>query len=129
MCIFCKIVNKEIPAKIVYEDEDTMAFLDINPRNKGHTLVIPKKHYETLDEMPDEEMAKLMKTIKKVVEILKPLNFDGYNIVNNNKPAAGQEVPHVHFHIIPRYQNDGDVVKFGEVKKVDLDEVEKIIKQ
>ncbi|AEF95869.1 HIT family protein [Methanotorris igneus] len=129
MCIFCKIVNKEIPAKIVYEDEDTMAFLDINPRNKGHTLVIPKKHYETLDEMPDEELAKLMKAVKKVVEILKPLNFDGYNIINNNKPAAGQEVPHVHFHIIPRYQNDGDVVKFGEVKKIDLDEVEKIIKQ
>ncbi|EHP86141.1 HIT family protein [Methanotorris formicicus] len=129
MCIFCKIVSKEIPAKIIYEDEDTMAFLDINPRNRGHTLVIPKKHYETLDEMPDEEMAKLMKTIKKVIEILKPLNFDGYNIVNNNKPVAGQEVPHVHFHIIPRYQNDGDVVKFGEVKDVDLDEVEKIVKQ
>ncbi len=124
MCIFCKIANKEIPAKIVYEDETTLAFLDINPRSKGHTLVIPKKHYETFDELPEDTAISLIKTIKCVVEILKSLNPDGYNILNNNKPVAGQEVPHVHFHIIPRYDNEQkEVIKFSEPISVDLDDV------
>lgn len=124
MCIFCKIVNKEIPTKVVYEDEKTMAFLDVNPRSKGHTLVIPKEHYETFDELPDDEMINLMKTVKKVVEILKSLNPDGYNILNNNKPAAGQEVPHVHFHVIPRYNEEKEeVIKFSEPIAVNLDDV------
>ncbi|WP_421077201.1 HIT family protein [Methanothermococcus sp. Ax23] len=126
MCIFCKIVNKEIPAKIIYEDENTLAFLDINPRSKGHTLVIPKEHYETFDELPEETAVNLTKTIKKVVNILKSLNPDGYNILNNNKPIAGQEVPHVHFHIIPRYNDEKEaVIKFSEPVNVDLDEVSK----
>ena len=129
MCIFCKIVSGEIPAKVVYEDEHVLAFLDINPRNKGHTLVIPKKHYERFDEMPDDELCNFIKGVKKTVEVLKKLGFDGYNIVNNNGRVAGQEVDHVHFHIIPRYEGDGEVVKFGEVKKADLDEVLKEIKE
>ncbi|WP_456418703.1 HIT family protein [Methanocaldococcus infernus] len=127
MCIFCKIVNKEIPAKIVYEDDYVISFLDINPRSKGHTLVVPKKHYERFDELPDEELCKLMVGVKKTIEILKKLNFKGYNIVNNNGRAAGQEVDHVHIHIIPRYGEE-EAVKFGEVQKIDLDEVYKILK-
>ncbi|WP_456471587.1 HIT family protein [Methanocaldococcus sp.] len=127
MCIFCKIANKEIPSKIVYEDPYVIAFLDINPRSKGHTLVVPKKHYKTLDEMPDEELCHLIKGVKETIKILKKLNFDGYNIVNNNGKAAGQEIDHVHIHIIPRYEGD-EAVKFGEVKDIDLDEVYKIIK-
>jgi histidine triad (HIT) family protein len=124
MCIFCKIANKEIPAKIVYEDENTLAFLDVNPRSKGHTLVIPKKHYETFDELPDDIAISLIKTIKKVVNILKSLNPDGYNILNNNNPIAGQEVPHVHFHIIPRYNDEqNEVIKFSEPITIDLDEI------
>jgi len=130
MCIFCKIANKEIPAKIVYEDENTLAFLDINPRSKGHTLVIPKEHYETFDELSEDIAINLTKTIKKVVDILKSLNPDGYNILNNNKPIAGQEVPHVHFHIIPRYNNEKEeVIKFSEPVNIDLDEVLKEIKK
>jgi histidine triad (HIT) family protein len=130
MCIFCKIANKEIPAKIVYEDESTFAFLDINPRSKGHTLVIPKEHYETFDELPDDVAIALVKTIKKVIEMLRPLNPDGYNILNNNKPAAGQEVPHVHFHIIPRYNTEQDeIIKFSEPITVDLDELLNEIKE
>ncbi|HIP84204.1 MAG TPA: HIT family protein [Methanothermococcus okinawensis] len=124
MCIFCKIVKKEIPAKILYEDEKTMAFLDINPRSKGHTLVIPKEHYETFEEVPEDVALHLVKTIKKVLEILKPLNYHGYNILSNNKPAAGQEVPHLHFHIIPRYRGEKeDVVKLAPPIEVDLDKV------
>jgi histidine triad (HIT) family protein len=128
MCIFCKIANKEIPAKVIYEDENTLAFLDINPRSKGHTLVIPKEHYETFDEIPEDVATNLIKTIKKVVDILKSLNPDGYNILNNNKPIAGQEVPHVHFHIIPRYNDEQEeVIKFSKPINIDLDEVLKEI--
>jgi len=128
MCIFCKIANKEIPSKVIYEDENTLAFLDINPRSKGHTLVIPKEHYETFDEIPEDVATNLIKTIKKVVDILKSLNPDGYNILNNNKPIAGQEVPHVHFHIIPRYNDEQEeVIKFSKPINIDLDEVLKEI--
>jgi len=124
MCIFCKIVKREIPAKVIYEDEKTMAFLDINPRSKGHTLVIPKEHYETFEELPEDTALALIRTIKKVLEILKPLNFDGYNILNNNKPTAGQEVPHLHFHIIPRYKDEREeVIKLSPPVEVDLDKV------
>jgi histidine triad (HIT) family protein len=128
MCIFCKIANKEIPSKVIYEDENTLAFLDINPRSKGHTLVIPKEHYETFDEITEDVATNLIKTIKKVVDILKSLNPDGYNILNNNKPIAGQEVPHVHFHIIPRYNDEQEeVIKFSKPINIDLDEVLKEI--
>ena len=130
MCIFCKIVKKEIPAKIVYEDEKTMAFLDINPRSKGHTLVIPKDHYETFEELPEDVALAITKAIKKVLEILKPLNFDGYNILSNNKPAAGQEVPHLHFHIIPRYSGEKEeVIKLAPPIEVDLDKVLEELKE
>ncbi len=124
MCIFCKIVNGEIPAKVVYEDEYVLAFLDINPRSKGHTLVIPKKHYETFDEIPDEELSKFILGVKRTVEKLKKLGFKGYNIVNNNGKVAGQEVNHVHFHIIPRFGEEEGII-FGKVVDVDLDEIYK----
>ena len=124
MCIFCKIVKGEIPAKILYEDEKTLAFLDISPRSKGHTLIIPKEHYETFEELPEEVAIDLIKTIKKVIKRLKSLNPDGYNILNNNGPVAGQEVPHVHFHIIPRYKGEKEeVIKLSPPVEVDLDGV------
>lgn len=124
MCIFCKIAKGEIPAKILYEDEKTLAFLDISPRSKGHTLVIPKEHYETFEELPEEVAIGLIKTIKRVIKKLKSLNPDGYNILNNNRPVAGQEVPHVHFHIIPRYKGEKEeVIKLSPPVNVDLDGV------
>ncbi|HIP90081.1 MAG TPA: HIT family protein [Candidatus Nanopusillus sp.] len=124
MCIFCKIVKGEIPAKILYEDEKTLAFLDISPRSKGHTLIIPKEHYETFEELPEEVAIDLIKTIKKVIKRLKSLNPDGYNILNNNRSVAGQEVPHVHFHIIPRYKGEKEeVIKLSPPVEVDLDGV------
>ena len=112
MCVFCKIVSGEIPAVKVYEDSEFMAFMDIGPVNKGHILVIPKKHYPTLVDMPDEEAGKLYALVTKLAKATKKaLNADGLNIINNIGTAAGQEVFHVHVHIIPRFYDDG--MKFG----------------
>ncbi|MBS3122910.1 HIT family protein [Candidatus Woesearchaeota archaeon] len=107
-CIFCKIVNKQIPSALVYEDPNFLAFLDISPANKGHALVIPKQHYETYTDLPDNVLKELAVVTKKVAEAInKSLNPDGLNIFMNNKQAAGQIVPHAHYHIVPRFKNDG----------------------
>ncbi len=106
-CIFCKIIKGEIPAAKVYEDKETLAFLDIAPAQPkgGHVLVLPKKHCELLSEMTDNDAEKLMVTVKKITKAL--LEFgEGVNILQNNKTVAGQLVPHVHFHIIPRFSAD-----------------------
>lgn len=106
-CIFCKILGGEIPSKKLYEDEDVLAFLDINPANPGHSLVITKKHYETLPEVPDRELEKLVLAVKKIASVLtETVACEGYNIHQANLKAAGQVVPHVHFHIIPRRTDD-----------------------
>jgi histidine triad (HIT) family protein len=108
MNIFEKIVNREIPATIVYEDEDTLAFMDIGPIIKGHTLVIPKICYDPVTETPDEVLAKLIRIAKRIAAAqMNALGADGVNIMQNNGAAAGQEVPHLHFHVIPRFENDG----------------------
>lgn len=108
-CIFCKIIAKgEIPSTEVYEDDTVYAFLDINPVNLGHTLVIPKKHYENLFDIPDTELGILGTRVKKVAAaVKKALKADGINVSMNNGPAAGQVVPHAHIHIMPRYTDDG----------------------
>lgn len=107
MCIFCKIINQEIPAHKVYEDEKVLAFLDIQPVNPGHTLVIPKTHYQNLEEISEEDLTHLIIAVKKVAQLLKDkLQISGYNIHENNDPVAGQVVPHLHFHIIPRVPGD-----------------------
>ena len=106
--IFEKIASGEIPSFKVYEDENTFAFLDISPASYGHTLVIPKKPYKNIYEIPTEEAGKLFQAVKKVaVTIKKALEADGVNIVMNNEAAAGQIVFHAHIHIIPRFENDG----------------------
>lgn len=107
-CIFCKIIAGEIPCHKVYEDERTLAFLDINPVNPGHTLVVPKKHAANIEEADEETLYWLIKTVKKVGRSLKEnLGAAGYNVAENNDAAAGQLVPHLHFHLIPRRENDG----------------------
>lgn len=105
-CIFCRIVNKEIPTAIVYEDDHVTAFLDVHPATKGHTLVIPKKHYEQLADLPEKEYLRYMLSLQKVVRGL--LRYaPAVNVLRNEGKEAGQLVPHVHFHIIPRRPNDG----------------------
>ena len=107
-CIFCKIINKEIPSHNVYEDENTLAFLDVRPHTKGHTIVIHKIHAETIFDLEDNKLKELILTIKKVTKKLQEkLNPDGFNIGWNHNSLAGQVVPHLHVHIMPRYQGDG----------------------
>lgn len=107
MCVFCQIISGDIPAHKVYEDENFLAFLDIKPINPGHTLIIPKNHYANLSEIPDTELSSIILIVKKVAALLaEKLNFTDYTISENNGPLAGQSVPHFHFHIIPRFEND-----------------------
>lgn len=106
-CIFCKIAKGEIPTKKVYEDDFVMAFLDANPSAPGHILVIPKEHYEVLPQVPPDQAALLMNTVRILVgAVFEAVDAQGVNVLQNNGAVAGQAVPHVHFHIIPRHEND-----------------------
>ncbi|GAA0458504.1 HIT family protein [Halococcus dombrowskii] len=107
-CPFCGIVAGEIPGRIVHETDDVTAFLDANPLAPGHTLVVPNDHHERLDDLPE----KLAREVFAVLHQLTPAveaaaDADGSNVAFNNGPAAGQEVPHLHGHIIPRFDDDG----------------------
>lgn len=115
--IFTKIIKGEIPSTKIYEDNKCIAILDINPNNKGHTLIIPKEEYETVLDCPTDLLQHLITVAKKVAnKINQELECDGINISINNKPAAGQEIPHLHVHVIPRYKTDGYKFSFGHVK-------------
>lgn len=107
-CIFCKILSKEIPSTKLYENEDVYSFLDIRPINKGHALVVPKRHSETFLDMANEDIHSLFEVTQKVATaVMEAMNADGFNIGMNNFPAAGQEVAHSHVHIVPRFSDDG----------------------
>ncbi len=107
-CIFCKIIKGEIPNYRVYEDNKVLAFLDINPHAKGHTVVIPKVHAETLLDLNEELIGPLFKGVKIVQEKLdQVLQPEGYNLGINHGEMAGQAIPHLHIHILPRYLGDG----------------------
>ena len=107
-CIFCKLINGEIPANKIYEDDSVMAFLDIAPVNKGHTLIIPKQHHEDIFDIPEELLTHISSTAKKLTPaIIKGVKAEGVNLTQNNKKAAGQVVFHYHLHIVPRFSDDG----------------------
>jgi histidine triad (HIT) family protein len=107
-CIFCKIVNGEIPSTKIYEDDNVLAFLDLSPVHKGHALIITKKHYENLFDADGKEISNIGKVLPKIVNAVKKgVNADGVVVTQNNGTAAGQVVFHVHFHIIPRFKDDG----------------------
>jgi histidine triad (HIT) family protein len=126
-CIFCKIVKGEIPAVKVYEDERVLAFMDINPLNEGHTLVIPKRHAETIFEIDPDDLAAVIKVAQKVANaIQKALNPDGLTIIQLNKKAAGQVVPHLHIHLVPRWENDGLKVTRWEPVPGDMERIKEI---
>ncbi len=106
-CIFCKIANKEKEAEIIYETENVLSFLDINPRAPGHSLVIPKKHARKLIDLEDELIADLFVATKEVMNILQgALNPDAFNVGINDGEAAGQEIPHLHVNLFPRFRGD-----------------------
>jgi histidine triad (HIT) family protein len=113
-CIFCKVVAGEVPNYTVYEDSQTLAFLDINPRSKGHTVLIPKVHGETIFDFNEEILKVMLPAVQRAAEILeKILQPDGFNIGWNHGEAGGQEVPHLHVHIIPRWYGDGGTNMHG----------------
>ena len=126
-CIFCKLANGVFPTATIYEDEDFRVILDLSPASKGHALVLPKEHYENLYELSDELAAKVLVVAKKVItKMTTVLECDGYNLVQNNKEAAGQTVFHFHLHLIPRYKDDK--VGLGwEMGKLTEEEKEEIL--
>lgn len=127
MCIFCKIINGEIPSKKVYEDEDVLAILDISQATKGHTLVLPKKHYANVLEIEDDTFIKVMNKTKMLAKkITENLGAEGCNILNNCNEAAGQTVMHFHVHILPRYKDDDLKLEFKS-HELDLDSILKEI--
>lgn len=116
-CIFCKIANGEIPAKVIYEDEIVKAYLDINPMGAGHTLIIPKEHYTNLDDIDENVLSHIMVVSKKLKKLIdERLNPGGIKIVQNN--GILQDVKHYHLHIVPYYKSDKDLT---------LDEVYEIL--
>lgn len=123
-CIFCKIITGELPSTKVYEDAEVCAFLDIKPVNPGHTLVIPKKHFENIHDMPDALVGKVAIAAKKVADAILKLGARGVNIGMNNGEAAGQIVFHAHMHVMPRYGNDSFSLWVG--KEYDGNERERV---
>ena len=120
-CVFCAIAAGEIPCFKVYEDDFALAYLDINPFAKGHTLVIPKAHAADVVEIGEEALKELVVRVRRVAAHLKDaLGCDGFHILQNNGEAAGQTVRHIHFHIVPRWK--GDPIAF-ENHKGDMDEL------
>lgn len=107
-CIFCKLANGVFPTNSIYEDEDFNVILDVGPATKGHALILPKEHYANIYELPEEKAGKVMILAKKLAtKMTDRLGADGFNLVQNNGTCAGQTVFHFHFHLIPRYENDG----------------------
>ncbi len=122
-CTFCQIAQKEALASFVYEDEKAMAFLDIRPLNEGHTLVIPKEHYETIFEIPQELIAYLHGIVKQVaIAVKKATKADGISIIQQNGKAANQDILHLHVHVVPRYEGQ-KLPHFSEISEVDREKL------
>lgn len=128
-CIFCKIVNGEMPSYKIYEDEFTYAFLDVAPGIDGHTLVIPKKHCRNIADCDEETLSQVMTAVKNVGKHYMSIGYDGFNVLNANEPCAQQSVFHLHFHVVPRKNEDGlDAFPKLDRAKTPLEEVWKKLK-
>lgn len=107
-CVFCKIINGEIPANIIYENDKVLAFLDIKPISRGHTLIVPKKHYGDIYDITEDYLKEVVAAAKKISGAVKRgLGAEGVNILHASGVAAQQSVFHFHIHLVPRYRNDG----------------------
>ncbi len=112
-CIFCKIVNGDIPSRKLYEDDNFIVIMDVSPASKGHSLIIPKEHYANIYELPDELCAEAMKIAKKMAtKMTEALHADGFNILQNNGEVAGQTIFHFHMHLIPRYKEAAPLFEY-----------------
>lgn len=124
MCLFCDIVEKKVFSRIVYENDQVLAMLDINPLSKGHTVILPKKHFDSLLESDEETVLACTKASHLLSKHLcEKLGADGCNLLVNSHECAGQTIPHMHFHVIPRYKNDEVVVLQPSSLELNLDEV------
>jgi len=123
-CIFCKIIDGEIPAVKVLDEKLVVAFMDINPSSKGHMLVVPKNHAENIFEIPESDLVALIKAVKRCAKAVKDaLNAEGITILQLNGKASDQIVSHLHIHVIPRWENDGLSVSTWEMKTGDMEEI------
>lgn len=130
-CVFCKVVAGELPCTKVYEDDHALAFMDINPTSRGHLLVIPKGHYESLLSTPVDELKKIVSVLPKLAAAaVKAVDAEGFNVLQSNSPCAGQVVMHAHFHIVPRRTGDGIGLGFRQAPPFndDLEETAKAIR-
>lgn len=130
-CIFCKILNGEIPCNKVFEDENFIAILDAFPANEGHTLVIPKKHYKDIFEIDESTLKEGYALARKIALAIKEgLGIQDINILQNNGATAGQSVSHFHIHVIPRKVDDNVVIKSEvvEIEKLRVEDIKNIIK-
>lgn len=128
-CIFCKIVRGEIPARIVYENEKVIAFLDVNPISKGHLLIIPKKHFENIFDIEEDYLKGIITSAKELAKKLKKnLNADGINMLHASGKSAQQSVFHFHIHLVPRYNRDKlDTWPRSNYKELNFNEVKEEI--
>ncbi len=128
-CIFCKIVAGQVPCFKLCEDDTTIAFMDINPVNPGHALAVAKGHWPTVDVIPADVLANVARTAQKIAQaVMKELRPVGVNLMQANGPGAGQSVPHLHIHIMPRRANDGLILNW-EPKPGDMKEIEAVYKR
>ena len=124
-CIFCKIGEHKLDAITMYEDDDTMAFLDKEPFNLGHTLIIPKKHYDYITDMPEEMVCRLFKIVSRLARAVSvAMKVDGLNIGQSNGEVASKQIFHVHVHIIPRFIGDAEDDGFPTRKHLSSEELE-----
>lgn len=129
-CLFCKIIAKEIPSYIIYEDADALAVLDIQPRAPGHTMVLPKVHAATILELPGEKIGPVFAAVKAVAQKLKDvLSCDGLTIGINHGRVSGQLVDHLHIHLMPRWKDDGGLSIHSVVSNTPREPLEIIYKK
>ena len=127
-CVFCKIVNGDIPSNTIYENSEFKVIMDISPATKGHVLVLPKEHFKDIYDIDAETAGKLFQLAAAVARALKEvLHCDGLNIIQNNGEIAGQTVFHFHMHLIPRYEGDDVTVKWKE-HSMDAEEMDQLRK-
>ena len=130
MCVFCSIVSGEIPAYKLYEDEETLAFLEIDPSSAGHTLIISKEHIEDFMDLDDKLMLPVMRSVQKVAKMIeKALGADNFTIVFNSGKSVGRHVEHVHVHVIPRFPDDEGHYIQGVVNRPSKETLEEIKKK
>lgn len=125
LCIFCKIVKRQVPSNVVFENDNVLAFLDIRPVNEGHTLIIPKAHYRDIFDIPGELLGEVYRVTKEVaVAVKNTVKADGFSIFQQNGRAANQDIFHLHIHVIPRFSGQKNV-PYNDLKLVSNDKLEK----